>query len=93
MSEPDVTQEEAPKRGRKPGFIMTAEHRLKIANSNVLSYLIAHATGERDMQPSQVAAGLGLLKKVLPDLQTTTLQGDEEGGAIQVNITSDDDAL
>jgi hypothetical protein len=90
MSE-EVT--EAPKRGRKPGFTMTQEHRDKIQNSNILTCLIQHVTEGREMQPSQVTAGLGLLKKVLPDLQTTTIQGDEDGGAIQVNVTSDDAAL
>jgi hypothetical protein len=62
---------------------MTAEHRLKIQNSNILTALIQHVTEGREMQPSQVTAGLGLLKKVLPDLATVTLQGDEEGGPIE----------
>lgn len=57
---------------------MSHDHRLKIQNSNILNALIEHALGERDMKPSQVAAGLGLLKKVLPDLQSTELKG--EGG-------------
>lgn len=83
----------SPKRGRKPGFVMSAEHRLKIQNSNILSCLISHVTDGREMSATQVTAGLGLLRKVLPDLQTTTLQGDEEGGAINVNISSDDSAL
>ena len=71
-------------RGRKPGFTMSHEHRVKIQNSNVLNALIEHAEGRRDMSPSQVTAGLGLLKKALPDLSTVTLQGDEEGGAVGI---------
>lgn len=35
------------------------------------------------MSGSQVTAGLGLLKKVMPDTSTVTLQGDEEGGPIK----------
>lgn len=93
MSDEESEADAPSKRGRKPGFVMSAEHRLKIQNSNILSCLIGHVTEGREMSASQVTAGLGLLRKVLPDLQTTTLQGDEEGGAINVNITSDDDRL
>lgn len=66
------------KRGRKPGFIMPAEHRLKIQNSNILNYLIKHVEGKREMGPSQVTAALGLLKKALPDLSTVTLEGGDK---------------
>lgn len=55
-------------RGRKPGFKMTEEHRDKIRNSNILNALVEHVEGKRDMSSSQVTAGLGLLKKVMPDL-------------------------
>ena len=55
-------------RGRSPGFRMGAEHRGKIKNSNILKCLIEHATGEREMSSTQVQAGLGLLKKVMPDI-------------------------
>lgn len=91
----EVTEapDEVPRRGRKPGFSMTSEHRTKIANSQILNRLVGHVEGTVTLDATQVTAGLGLLRKVLPDLQTTTLQGDEEGGAINVNITSDDDAL
>lgn len=30
-------------RGRKPGFTMSNEHRVKIQNSNILNALIKHA--------------------------------------------------
>ena len=50
---------------------MPEEHRLKIANSNILTALIDHVVNGREMLPSQVTAGLGLLKKVMPDLQAT----------------------
>lgn len=65
-------------RGRKPGFTMSNEHRVKIQNSNILNALIEHAEGRRDMSASQVSAGLGLLKKAMPDLSAVTLQGDDE---------------
>lgn len=66
------------KRGREPGFRMTEEHRLKIQKSNILNVLVEHATGQREMSATQVQAGLGLLKKVLPDLSSVTLAGDDE---------------
>lgn len=55
-------------RGRKPGFTMSHEHRVKIQNSNILNALIEHVEGIREMSSSQVTAGLGLLRKVMPDL-------------------------
>jgi hypothetical protein len=64
---------------------MSNAHRDKIRNSNILTALIEHAEGQRDMSPSQVTAGLGLLKKALPDVQTITLQGDEDGGPVQLS--------
>lgn len=67
------------KRGRAPGFHMGPEHRLKIANSNILSRLIKHAEGhEPDMQTSEVTAGLSLLDRIMPKLQATTISGDQD---------------
>lgn len=63
-------------RGRKPGFRMSSEHRGKIQNSNILKALIEHVEGKREMSASQVTAGLGLLRKVLPDLQAAADAGD-----------------
>jgi hypothetical protein len=70
-------------RGRKPGFRMSQEHRDKIKNSNILNALVEHVEGKREMSATQVSAGLGLLKKCLPDLSTVTVQGDEGGGPVQ----------
>lgn len=56
---------------RKPGnkaFVMGDEHRVKIRNSNILNALIEHVEGKREMSATQVTAGLGLLKKVMHDL-------------------------
>lgn len=58
-------------------FKMPEEHRVKIANSNILNALIEHAEGRREMSATQVSAGLGLLKKALPDLSTITHEGGE----------------
>lgn len=63
-------------RGRKPGFLMSADHRVKIQNSNILNALIEHVEGNREMSATQVSAGLGLLRKVLPDLQAAADAGD-----------------
>lgn len=57
---------------------MTEEHRLKIANSNIVNVLLQHIEGKRDMSATQVSAGLGLLKKVMPDLQSTEITGDPD---------------
>lgn len=57
---------------------MSNEHRVKIQNSNVLNALIEHAEGKREMSATQVSAGLGLLKKALPDLASVTIGGDED---------------
>ncbi len=71
-------------RGRKPGFRMSDEHRTKIANSQILKCLIEHVQGDREMSATQVSAGLGLLRKVMPDLATTTIQGDQNGGPVVI---------
>jgi hypothetical protein len=72
-------------RGRQPGFRMSEAHRVKIQNSNILNSLIEHVEGKREMSATQVSAGLGLLKKVLPDLSSVELSG-EGGGPLQVVI-------
>jgi hypothetical protein len=54
---------------------MPEAHRVKIQKSNILTALIQHATGKREMSATQVTAGLGLLKKVLPDLSSVELSG------------------
>jgi hypothetical protein len=71
-------------RGRQPGFRMSDEHRVKIKNSNILNALIEHVEGSREMSATQVSAGLGLLRKVMPDLASTTISGDEDGGPISI---------
>jgi len=65
-------------RGRKPGFVMSNEHRDKIKNSNILNALIEHVEGNREMSSTQVTAALGLLKKALPDLQSIEVGSDPD---------------
>lgn len=74
-------------RGRPPGFTMSNEHRDKIKNSNILRALIEHAEGSREMTATQVTAGLGLLKKALPDLATVSVKNDDEAGDFKVSVT------
>lgn len=70
---------------------MSEEHRTKIRNSKILNNLIEHAEGSRDMTSTQVQAGLGLLKKALPDLQAVSLEGSGKDGAFLVRWLSDKD--
>lgn len=63
-------------RGKQADFKMGPEHRLKIANSNILKCLIDHVSGKREMSATQVTAGLGLLRKVMPDLSNVELNGN-----------------
>jgi len=68
-------------RGRKPGFVMSDAHRVKIQNSNILNALVEHVEGKREMSSTQVTAGVALLKKVLPDISSVEVTGPGEGGA------------
>ncbi len=77
-------------RGRQPGFVMSNEHRVKIQNSNILNSLIEHVEGRREMSATQVSAGLGLLKKVLPDLAASADAGDN-GELRTVDKMTDDE--
>ncbi len=65
----------APTSKKRPAFKMSDEHRVKIQNSNILNALLEHVEGKRDMSSTQVAVGLGLLKKVLPDLAAVDITG------------------
>jgi hypothetical protein len=65
-------------RGRQPGFVMSEEHRTKIKNSQILKRLIEHAEGTVEMSATQVTTGLGLLRKVMPDLSNVQMSGDED---------------
>ena len=81
------------KRGRLPGFVMSDEHRVKIQNSNILNALVEHVEGKRDMSATQVSAGLGLLRKVMPDLASTQHSGDANNPVQQVHKIESDAAF
>jgi hypothetical protein len=59
-----------------PEYKMGAEHRAKIANSQILKNLIEAAEGTREITPIQAQVGIALLKKVMPDLSTTEHTGE-----------------
>ena len=56
----------------------------KIRASQLINALQNHVLGKKGMKPTQVTAGLGLLKKVVPDVQSVEHKGDG-GGPIQHN--------
>lgn len=74
----------APLRNRsKPADPAFEKTRQKIRVTQIVNRLEKHILGEQDtkkkivkMSASQVTAALGLLKKVLPDLQSTEIQGE-----------------
>jgi hypothetical protein len=68
---------------------MSDEHRVKIQKSNILNALVEHVSGKREMSSTQVSAGLGLLKKVLPDLQAMTIAGDPENPLAFKDVTNE----
>lgn len=80
----ELGAEEKRGKGREPGFRMTEEHRSKIRNSQILNVLIDHVVSDKKMSATQVTAGLGLLKKCLPDLQSMTISGDDDGDPIRI---------
>jgi hypothetical protein len=51
------------------------EARTKIQTTQLINRLSNHVFGTVDLSPSQVTAGLGLLKKTLPDLTQAQISG------------------
>jgi len=68
------------------GVRLTEAHRDKIQKSNILNALIEHAEGKRNMSATQITAGLGLLRKCLPDLAAVTYSGDQDNPVV-INVT------
>lgn len=62
---------------------MSDAHRTKIANSQILKRLIEAGEGKLEMSAVQATVGLGLLKKVMPDLSAVALSGDADKDPIQ----------
>ena len=57
---------------------LTQQWRDKIQVSMLIDRLMKHVNDEIDMKPTQIKAAEILLKKIAPDLATTTLEGNEE---------------
>jgi hypothetical protein len=64
---------------------MSQEHRTKIQNSRILRVLIDHVEGREEISQARVTAALGLLKKVLPDLQGVTIAVGLPNRALQLS--------
>lgn len=65
-----------------------AAERRKIAESGVLDALIEYVEGKREMSSSQVSAGLGLLKKAIPDLSSLAPAMEGEGYEFESSETA-----
>lgn len=90
----------APRRNRSkkddPAYEKT---RAKIKTTQIVNHLQHHILGEKkrksdknavELSPSQVTAALGLLKKCLPDLQSTELTtGNGQPLVPTINITTE----
>lgn len=61
--------------------------RKRIQTTMLVKRLMDHALGDDElMTQSQIRAAEILLKKTLPDTSSITLQGDEEGGPMEMVI-------
>jgi len=58
--------------------------RARINGAQIAERLKKHVLGKVRMTPSQVTAGLGLLKKVMPDTQAIELTGKDGGPLVVV---------
>jgi hypothetical protein len=59
--------------------------RQKIQTSQIVNRLTDHVLGKVELTSSQVNAAGILLRKSLPDLQSTTVTG-EDGGAVKLSV-------
>ena len=76
-------------RGGRGGFVMSHEHRTKISRSKILNRLIACGEGDLEMSSTQASVGMGLLKKVMPDLTAVEMTG-KDGGPIETSTDTRD---
>lgn len=63
-----------------------ARTRQKIQATQIINRLQSLVNGEIEMPPHAVTAGLGLLKKAIPDLSAVTLTG-ADGGPVLSKMT------
>lgn len=64
--------------------MLIEEAREKIRTTQLINRLQDHALGEVDLSPTQVRAVEILLKKRVPDLATTTIQGGDDGEPVNL---------
>lgn len=69
-------------RARKEWLGPCSYTRNRIQAAKIIDRLQSHVYGEVNMSPSQVAAAMGLLRKVLPDLQAIEHKGNVDSKAI-----------
>lgn len=77
--------------GRKTGFTaLSSSYARQVIESievkKLITRLTAHATGESEMEPSQVQAAKILLDKVLSNAPTRTEVSGPDGGDVPVGI-------
>lgn len=71
----------------KRNAMLIEEAREKIKTTQLINRLQDHALGEIEMSQTQIRATEVLLKKRVPDLQSVTVAGDDDGGPVVANIT------
>jgi hypothetical protein len=59
--------------------------RAKIKSAMIINRLQGHIEGKIDLNATQVSAGLGLLRKTIPDLSQSALT-DADGGPLQISV-------
>jgi hypothetical protein len=59
--------------------------RAKIQSAQIINRLQGYVMGKHTLDPGQVSAGLGLLRKTIPDLSQAALT-DGNGGPIQISV-------
>jgi hypothetical protein len=62
-----------------------SQTRAKIQSAQIINRLHGYVMGKLVLEPAQVSAGLGLLRKTLPDLSQAALT-DGDGGPLQVSV-------
>lgn len=71
----------------KLGLIRQDHVRAQIQATQIVNRLTGHIEGKIEMQASQVTAALGLLRKVVPDLSVTRLEGGDSANPVSISFT------
>lgn len=59
--------------------------RAKIQSAQIINRLQGYVMGKLVLEPGQVSAGLGLLRKTIPDLSQAALT-DGDGGPLKISV-------